>query len=56
LFNNKGNKMHKEKETKKEHKQEHKEMMQLRSGVFELKKELKKHEGEPMNKAHPKTK
>ncbi len=41
------------KETKKHEKAEHKEMMQLRSGVFELKKELKKHEGEPMNKAHP---
>ena len=45
--------MHEEKETKKQQKQENKEMMQLRSGVFELKKELKKHEGEPMNKAHP---
>ena len=30
------------KETKKHEKAEHKEMMQLRSGVFELKKELKK--------------
>jgi hypothetical protein len=29
-------------------------MIQLRSGLFELKKELKKHEKEPMNKAHPK--
>ena len=44
------------KETKKHEKAEHKEMMQLRSGVFELKKELKKHESEPMSKAHPKTK
>lgn len=44
------------KETKSHEKAEHKEMMQLRSGVFELKRELKKHEKEPMNKAHPKAK
>jgi hypothetical protein len=41
------------KETKKHEKSEHKEMMQLRSGIFELKSKLKKHESEPMNKAHP---
>jgi hypothetical protein len=42
-----------DKETKKEEKREDKEMIQLRNGLFELKKELKKHESEPMNKAHP---
>ena len=42
-----------DKETKKEQKREDKEMIQLRNGLFELKKELKKHESEPMNKAHP---
>jgi len=42
-----------DKETKKEEKREDKEMIQLRNGLFELKKELKKHENEPMNKAHP---
>jgi hypothetical protein len=26
----------------------------LRNGVFELKRELRKHEKEPMDKAHPK--
>lgn len=44
------------KETKKHEKAEHKEMMTLRNGVFELKRELKKHESEPMEKAHPKAK
>ena len=34
-------------------KKEDKQMIQLRSGLFELKRELKKHEKEPMNKAHP---
>ena len=42
-----------DKETKKEQKREDKEMIQLRNGLFELKKELKKHESEPMSKAHP---
>lgn len=42
-----------DKETKKEEKRENKEIIQLRNGLFELKKELKKHESEPMNKAHP---
>jgi hypothetical protein len=41
------------KETKAQQKSENKEMMQLRNGVYELKRELKKHEKEPMNKAHP---
>jgi hypothetical protein len=49
--------MHNEKhESKAMQKKEDKQFMQLRSGVFELKRELKKHEGEPMNKAHPKAK
>jgi len=50
--------MHNEKkeeiESKSMQKKENKQMIQLRSGLFELKKELKKHENEPMNKAHPK--
>ena len=37
-------------------KREDKEMITLRNGIFEVKKELKKHEKEPMNKAHPKSK
>lgn len=41
-------------ETKAEQKREDKEMITLRNGIFELKKELKKHEKEPMDKAHPK--
>ena len=41
------------KETKSHEKAEHKEMLQLRNGVYELKRELRKHESEPMNKAHP---
>lgn len=41
------------KETKEQQKKENKEMMQLRNGVYELKRELRKHEKEPMNKAHP---
>jgi hypothetical protein len=47
------NEKHEEVESKAMQKKENKEMMQLRSGVFELKRELKKHEGKPMNKAHP---
>ena len=49
--------MHNEKneevESKAMQKKEDKQMIQLRSGLFELKRELKKHESEPMNKAHP---
>lgn len=52
--------MHNEKkeevESKATQKREDKEMIQLRNGLFELKKELRKHESEPMNKAHPKAK
>ena len=41
------------KETKAHEKSEEKEVMTLRNGVYELKRELKKHEKEPMGKAHP---
>jgi hypothetical protein len=45
--------MKQEKESKAMQKREDKQFIQLRSGIFEVKKELKKHENEPMNKAHP---
>jgi hypothetical protein len=48
------NEKHEEVESKSMQKKENKEMIQLRSGLFELKKELKKHESKPMSKAHPK--
>lgn len=48
------NEKHEAKESKAMQKKEDKQMIQMRSGLFELKKELKKHEGKPMNKAHPK--
>jgi hypothetical protein len=48
------NEKHEEVESKAMQKKEDKQMIQLRSGLFELKKELRKHEGKPMNKAHPK--
>jgi hypothetical protein len=44
---------HEEMESKAMQKKEDKQMIQLRNGVYELKKELRKHEKEPMNKAHP---
>jgi hypothetical protein len=44
------------KETKAQQKREDKEIITLRNGIYELKKELKKHEKEPMDKAHPKAK
>ena len=47
------NEKHEEVESKAMQKKEDKQMIQLRSGLFELKRELKKHEGKPMNKAHP---
>ena len=47
------NEKHEEVESKAMQKKEDKQMIQMRSGIFELKKELKKHEGKPMNKAHP---
>jgi hypothetical protein len=47
------NEKHEEVESKAMQKKEDKQMIQMRSGLFELKRELKKHEGKPMNKAHP---
>jgi hypothetical protein len=47
------NEKHEEIESKAMQKKENKQMIQMRSGLFELKRELKKHEGKPMNKAHP---
>ena len=47
------NEKHEEVESKAMQKKEDKQMIQLRSGLFELKRELKKHEKEPMSKAHP---
>jgi hypothetical protein len=41
------------KETKAHEKREEKEQIMLRNTVYDLKKELKKHEKEPMGKAHP---
>ena len=48
--------MKQEKESKSMQKREDKEMITLRNGIFEVKRELRKHEKEPMNKAHPKSK
>ena len=47
------NEKHEEVESKAMQKKENKQIIQMRSGIFELKRELKKHESEPMNKAHP---
>jgi hypothetical protein len=47
------NEKHEEVESKAMQKKEDKQMIQMRSGLFELKRELKKHEGKPINKAHP---
>jgi len=49
--------MHNEKhESKAMQKKENQQHITLRNTVYELKKELKKHESEPINKAHPKAK
>lgn len=48
--------MKQEKESKSMQKREDKEMITLRNGIFEVKRELRKHEKEPMDKAHPKSK
>ena len=48
------NEKHEEVESKAMQKKENKQMIQLRNGLYELKKDLKKHESQPMNKAHPK--
>jgi hypothetical protein len=46
--------MHNEKhESKAMQKKEDQQQITLRNTVYNLKKELKKHESEPMNKAHP---
>jgi len=44
------------KETKKHEKREEAQMIKLRNAVYEVKQELKKHEKEPMSKAHPESK
>jgi hypothetical protein len=41
------------KESKEVQKREEMQMIKLRNAVYEVKQELKKHEKEPMNKAHP---
>lgn len=41
------------KETKKHEKREELQLIKLRNSVYEFGKELKKHEKEPMDKAHP---
>jgi hypothetical protein len=41
------------KETKKHEKREEAQVIKLRNAVYEFGKELKKHESEPMSKAHP---
>ena len=43
-------------ESKSQQKKEDKEFLQLRNGIIEVKRDLKKHEALPMNKAHPKSK
>ena len=46
------NEKHEEVESKAMQKKENKQMIQLRNGLYELKKDLKKHESQPMSKAH----
>jgi hypothetical protein len=46
------NEKHEEIESKAMQKKENKQMIQLRNGLYELKKDLKKHESQPMSKAH----
>jgi hypothetical protein len=40
-------------ESKKQQKREETQVIKLRNAVYEFGKELKKHESEPMSKAHP---
>jgi len=47
------NEKHEEVESKAMQKRENKEHITLRNTVYELKQELRKHEKEPMGKAHP---
>lgn len=42
------------KETKAHEKREEAQVIKLRNAVYEVKEALKKHEKEPMDKAHPK--
>ena len=44
------------KETKAHEKREEAQVIKLRNAVYEFKKELRQHEKEPMDKAHPKKK
>ena len=43
-------------ESKSQQKREDKEFLNLRNGIVEVKRELKKHESMPINKAHPQKK
>jgi hypothetical protein len=43
-------------ESKKQQKREETQIINLRNAVYEVKQELKKHEKEPMSKAHPESK
>lgn len=43
-------------ESKKRQKREETQIINLRNAVYEVKQELKKHEKEPMSKAHPESK
>ena len=43
-------------ESKKQQKREETQMIKLRNSIYEVKQELKKHEKEPMSKAHPESK
>ena len=43
-------------ESKKQQKREETQIINLRNAVYEVKQELKKHEKEPMSKAHPENK
>jgi hypothetical protein len=43
-------------ESKKQQKREETQIINLRNSVYEVKQELKKHEKEPMSKAHPESK
>jgi len=44
------------KESKAVQKREEAQVIKLRNAIYEVKQELKKHEKEPMSKAHPESK
>lgn len=44
------------KESKTVQKREEAQVIKLRNAIYEVKQELKKHEKEPMSKAHPESK